>query len=627
MLLTITTIPILAFLLNLRYTSAELALNACNITKSDRLLLAQNVKSMFTHAYTAYKSHAHPSDELRPLSCTSSNSFAALSVTLIDTLDTFILLNQTTFLRDALTHISTHTTFEIDDEVSLFETTIRVLGGLLSTHTLLTEPDPATKINPALWLPVHNNTLLTLATDLADRLLPAFDTPTGIPFGSINLIRGVHPNESRVASTAGAGSLLLEFGTLSRLRNDPKYYRAAFRAMAAIHDLASPTTGLVGNHIDIFSGNWVATESGVGGLVDSFYEYMYKGYVLFGDERLLRMFRQSNAAVQAYVHKTPWYLDADMWSGQTVSLGQSSLAAFWPGLQVLTGEVEDAIETTRAHYAVWRRYGCLPEGYDVVGDRPVAGQVNYPLRPELAESVFYLHWATNDSSWLGVARAMMFSLEELTKVPCGYAAIQDVGTQQQEDIMPSFVLSETFKYLYLVFADGEDGEPHWARSGRYVFTTEAHPLRIVAGDMRELLGDDFEDRGVEDGGTGWRKCTRRKDMEDRTPCGYGMGGTDFPKHSLEMEQETGVSESITQQLRERARRKSGGEIGVGAGDMLFGEGWGCRIVKVEGQMVSFEELDKVEADLERERFERVGECRRMSAVEDLLGLGRGHKIG
>jgi Glycosyl hydrolase family 47 len=161
---------------------------------------------------------------------------------------------------------------------------------------------------------------------------------------------------------------------------------------------------------------------------------MTKGYILFGDARLMDMFWEAYGAVQRHIHRGPWYLPVDMFSGQVSSLGHCSLGAFWPGMQVLLGDIDEAVETTRAHYSVWRRYGCVPESYNVHTQQPVQGAVNYPLRPEVLESVFYLHWATNDSSWIGVALSMMHSLETLTRVECGFARIRHVGTHAQEDL-------------------------------------------------------------------------------------------------------------------------------------------------------------------------------------------------
>lgn len=622
-------VPIL-FLLLLSLTSAELSLRSCNFSLDDVATLSLQTEAMFEHAYTSYAAHAFPADELNPLSCTPDDSFAGLALTLVDTLDTFLVFRQWSRFAHAVRNVSDSLTFQIDDTVSVFETTIRVMGGLLSAHGLLTEGFDDTGFDKQLWLPDYDGELLVLARDLADRLMPAFDTTTAIPFGTVNLVHGVDKNESCVASTAGAGSLLLEFGTLSRYVGDPKYYNAAFDAMHALHSRAS-RAGLVGNHINIDTGVWVAAEAGVGGLVDSFYEYMWKGYILFGDERLLLMFRQSYVAINAYLHKRPWYLDADMWSGHTSSLGYSSLAAFWPGVQVTFGHLDAAAETTRAHYSVWRKYGCLPEGYNVVEEKPVQGMVNYPLRPELAESIFYLHWATNDSAWIGAAGAMMHSVEELTKVECGYAAIKDASTHVLEDLMPSFLLSETLKYLYLVFnAQDSQGKPHWTRSGKYVFTTEAHPLRIVTEDIRHILGLSVDSAAYDTNirtvpstagrssaqVTPRRKCRRRKNVDSKLACGYNMPGTDLPTVDVDSLMDPAsnlgitpvIADSVVSQLTERDVR--GDPVRVG--DVLFGKGWACRIVKIEGQMVSYERLHEMDIAWERERDARERLPRRAS---------------
>lgn len=595
-------------------------MQSCNFSRHDIDALSRQSEGMFEHAYISYATHAFPADELKPLSCTPDYSFAGVALTLVDTLDTFVVLRQWPRFADAVRNISSSLTFQIDDTVSVFETTIRVLGGLLSAHGLLTEGFDDTGFEKDVWLPEYDGKLLSLAKDLADRLMPAFNTPTGIPFGAVNLVHGVEKNESRVASTAGAGSLLLEFGTLSRYLKDPKYYNAALGSMRALHNRAS-RAGLVGNHINIDTGDWVAQEAGVGGLVDSFYEYMWKGYILFGDERLLTMFRESYAAITTYLYKRPWYLDADMWTGYTSSVAYSSLAAFWPGVQVTFGDLEDAADTTRAHYSVWRKYGCLPEGFHVVEQMPIHGMINYPLRPELVESIFYLHWATNDSAWIGAAGAIMHSIEELTKVRCGYAAIKDASTHVLEDIMPSFLMSETFKYLYLIFnAQDANGKPHWARSGKYVFTTEAHPLRIDSEDIRDVLGLVDEESGHEYPSSPSshgkaerlrtrRKCRRRPVVESRLPCGYSMPGSDFPQTKAEALMDPAnnlgitpvISRSMTAQVRERDTQGKS----VRVGDVLFGEGWACRIVQIEEHVVSYERLHAMDVAWEKAREDRA----------------------
>ncbi|KAI7743574.1 hypothetical protein M8C21_000773, partial [Ambrosia artemisiifolia] len=104
-------------------------------------------------------------------------------------------------------------------------------------------------------IPSYDDELLHLAEDLARRLLPAFDTPTGIPYGSVNLLHGVDENESKITSTAGGGTLTLEFGVLSRLTNDPIFEQVTKNAVRGIWARRSKLN-LVGAHIDVFTGDW-----------------------------------------------------------------------------------------------------------------------------------------------------------------------------------------------------------------------------------------------------------------------------------------------------------------------------------------------------------------------------------
>ena len=95
----------------------------------------------------------------------------------------------------------------------------------------------------------------------------------------------------------------------------------------------------------------------------------------------------------------------------------------------------------------------------------------YPLRPELIESTWLLHRATNDTTWLWAGKEFLASLKKWTKTSCGFATIGDVGTLSQIDEMPSFFLSETLKYLFLLFDEG-----NFIHDRDYVMSTEGHPF-------------------------------------------------------------------------------------------------------------------------------------------------------
>ena len=192
----------------------------------------------------------------------------------------------------------------------MFEVNIRVLGGLLSAHLMYEEG--VVVVDPG--VDDYKGGLLLLAKDLANRLLRAFDTPTGIPFGSVNLRHGVHVRETSETATAAGGTFLLEFGVLSALTGDMRYAEAARRASQALFYFRSPL-GLLGNHINITTGEWTQTVATVGTSVDSYLEYLFKAYVLFEEVEFLCMYRNLTSAVERYLRRGGWYLDVEMESG------------------------------------------------------------------------------------------------------------------------------------------------------------------------------------------------------------------------------------------------------------------------------------------------------------------------
>merc|ERR1712048_389566 len=146
-----------------------------------------------------------------------------------------------------------------------------------------------------------------------------------------------------------------------------------------------------------------------------------------------------------------------------------ALSAFWPGLQTFYGDVIRAAETHEFLYQVMLRNIFIPESYHHKQLSPNWSQ--YVLRPEFAESTWFLYTATGDSYYLNVAKNIVRALEAFTRVKCGYAAISDVKNMRQLDQMDSYYLSEMFKYLYMIFAEEEDIPIDLSD---LVITTEAH---------------------------------------------------------------------------------------------------------------------------------------------------------
>ena len=252
-------------------------------------------------------------------------------MTLIDVLDTFVVLDDRQGFEMAVKNVIQWVSFDVDTKPQVFETTIRVLGGLLSGHIF------ANQTGQPFFLPWYNGELLALAHDLGKRLLPAFSTPTGLPYARVSVIsfimqRFIHGVSLKInlrhglvkgetletckltfsrarnhcverlflwLGTAGAGSLILEFATLSRFTGDERFEKAAQKAFFGIWNRKSDI-GLVGNTINTWTGVWSLRHflflrlngplqawtspevTGIGAGIDSFYEYALKWYIMSG---------------------------------------------------------------------------------------------------------------------------------------------------------------------------------------------------------------------------------------------------------------------------------------------------------------------------------------------------------
>ncbi|MFN2492990.1 MAG: glycoside hydrolase family 47 protein, partial [Pyrinomonadaceae bacterium] len=184
--------------------------------------LAAEVRAEFLHAWRGYKKYAWGHDDLKPLSKSYHDWYAEpLLMTQVDALDTMILMGLKEEADKTREYIVKNLSFDKDFYVQNFEITIRLLGGLLSSYQL-----------------TGDRRLLALAEELGNRLLPVFGSPTGLPYIEINLKTG--KVSGRDTNPAEAGTLLIEFGTLSKLTNKPVFYDKAKRALVEIYKRARP---------------------------------------------------------------------------------------------------------------------------------------------------------------------------------------------------------------------------------------------------------------------------------------------------------------------------------------------------------------------------------------------------
>lgn len=415
---------------------------------------AERVKREFVHAWNGYERYAWGHDDLRPLSKGHRDWYAhPLLMTPVDSLDTMLLMGLDREAERATRLILETLSFDHDVAVSNFEITIRLLGGLLSAHEL-----------------TKDRGFLALAEDLGTRLLPAFESPTGIPYRFVNLRSGACSGP--VTNPAEAGTLLLEFGTLSRLANKVAFYDKAKRALVAVHDRRSEI-GLVGEGIHAESGEWTDVDSHISSGIDSYYEYQLKAWQAFGDPDCRRMWHDSIRAINRYLadEEGPdlWYGHADMRDGRRTATTFGALDAFFPAVLALSGDLQRATRLHASCMKMWTLYGIEPERFDYRTNRIEDGR--YPLRPEVAESTYYLHSLTQDPQYREMGKVLFDSVVRHCRVESGYASLADIVTKEKSDSMHSFCLSETFKYLYLLFAPADTLD-----FARVIFTTEAHPL-------------------------------------------------------------------------------------------------------------------------------------------------------
>lgn len=429
--------------------------------------LAGEVRSEFHHAWKGYRKYAWEHDDLKPLSKTYHDWYGeSLWMTPVDGLDTMLLMGLNDEARTAKNYIVNKLSFDKDISVQNFEVTIRLLGGLLSSYQL-----------------TGDKRLLVLAEDLGNRLLPVFESPTGIPYRYVNLRTGKVRGE--VTNPAESGTLLIEFGTLSKLTRRSVFYNKAKRALVETYKRRSPI-GLVGTRINVETGKWTNTDSHISAEIDSYYEYLLKCWLLFDDQDCRRMWLESIAAINKYLadqiqrgfdqrpgRRLPvelWYGHVDMTTGKRTSTVYGALDAFFPAVLALGGDLNRAKRLQESSFKMWNLHGIEPEELDYKKMEVVSP--GYPLRPEIVESTYYLYHYTKDPRYLKMGESLWRDFVKHCRTEEGYAALKSVVTKEQSDSMQSFVLAETFKYFYLLFAP-----PNTLRFDKVIFNTEAHPIR------------------------------------------------------------------------------------------------------------------------------------------------------
>lgn len=419
--------------------------------------MREKVKEAVKHAWQGYKDYAWGSDDLKPLTKEPKIWYKqSMLMTPVDAFDTFILLGLEKEAGEAKNVILQKLDFNINQEVQVFEITIRLLGGLLSAY----EMD-------------GDRRFLTLAEDLGRRMMPCFNSPTDMPYRYVNLVTGKTRDSAN--NPAEIGTLLLEFGKLSKLTGNPRYYDAALKGMMGVFNRRSDID-LVGEIINVNTGEWISKQSHISGYIDSYYEYLFKSWKLFGDKACKAAWEISASAIKKYLisrRDSGWFCThVNMDSGLETAPVYGALDAFIAGLMAYAGDVKTGVEMQKANYYMWTRFNMEPEEFNFKTDSVISPY--YVLRPENLESCFYLYRLTKNDQYLFMAKRMTDDLLTHCRSEAGFASLKSVLTFEKTNSMHSFLFAETFKYAYLLFAPDA-----LIDLDKIVFNTEAHPFKII----------------------------------------------------------------------------------------------------------------------------------------------------
>ncbi|QCD80331.1 mannosyl-oligosaccharide 1,2-alpha-mannosidase MNS1-like isoform X1 [Vigna unguiculata] len=449
------------------------------------------IKDAMLHAWTSYETYAWGNDELKPQSMNGVDNFGGLGATIVDSLDTLFIMGLDDQFNRAREWVAESLSFDKSIEVSVFETTIRVLGGLLSAYDLS-----------------GDKVFLEKAREIADRLLPAWNTPSGIPYNRINLAFGNtnNPSWSRGNSIlADSGSEQLEFIALSERTKDPKYQEKVEKVIKGLH-ATFPDDGLLAIYLNPLTGTQTGGSVTFGAMGDSFYEYLLKAWIQGNKTEAVAFYREmwekSMIGLQSMIKKsTPSsfaYISERL--GNAVFDKMDELACFVPGMLALgsssSGPDEAAKYLGLAEELVWTCYNFYQstptklagENYYFRDGEDMSVGTSWNIqRPETIESLFYLWRFTGNKTYQEWGWNIFQAFENNTRLETGYVGLKDVTTGKKDNMMQSYFLSETLKYLYLLFSPSSV-----ISLDEWVFNTEAHPLRIVTRVSNEESGDPEE---------------------------------------------------------------------------------------------------------------------------------------
>ncbi|KAF2643766.1 seven-hairpin glycosidase [Massarina eburnea CBS 473.64] len=494
------------------------------------------VVEMFRFAWNGYYTYAFPNDDLRPVDNSFSNTRNGWGVAAIDAFSTAIIMEQTDIVNQILDFVPTIDFTKVTRSgaslsVSLFETNIRYIAGLLSGYDLLKGPFDYLEVDGD-----KVDSLLEQCVTLADTLKFAFDTPSGIPVNNVFINNQTFAPRYKMANgewsagLAEMGTLVLEWQHLSDLTGNAEYGNLAQKAMDYFLKPSEEVwPGLTGGNFSTETGDILDAYGGWTSGNDSAYEYLIKmyaydpeKYALYG-ERFIAAADSTIAHLLSSPSSRPDLTMAGAFAGPATQNYSEQLACFVGGSFILGSTTLDKPEylehglqfaefcANGYRYAAsgigpvvyswnttelsWPQFTNQTEFYEKAGwfiDDNTAffnGQA-----PEAIESWYYAYQVTGDQYWRDVAWAYTLAQNKTERVGSGFSSVLNVLDPSGggwENFMASYFFAEVLKYQYLIQAP-EDKKGEWdveyapdgvgkgGNKNLWVYNTEAHPFKVQA---------------------------------------------------------------------------------------------------------------------------------------------------
>lgn len=471
------------------------------------------VKNATRHAWDGYAKYAWGYDELRPVTKRGVDSFSpGLGTTILDSLSTLFLMGETDRYDAGREWVKNSLQFSNVGKVIVFETVIRILGGLISIYHMTGDKLYAEK-----------------AEELGVRLVSSFESPSGYPWPKTFLnnsnLRSGHDHQGDGLYLAEVGSVQLELRALAHLSDQALLKNLRTKSENIIADLQNASShtirlperwkALLPFSLSLNSGKYQTNMVTLGAPADSYFEYLVKCWLQGGkkERKFWILFEQVMDGLTSVITYKSSFGDVIVRDvipsedGKTIQFHHKMdhFTCFIPGMIVLGIDglplsdhtrrrkwLKIAEDLTETCYKMYSRSPIGLAGENIMLSETDRWRMNggYNLRPEAVEAMFYMWRFTKHQKYRDWAWEIFQNIEKHCRIDTGgYSAIRKAKTRhpRKSDIMHSFLIAETFKYLYLIF--GPDDE---LPLDKWVFNTEAHPLIITPEISRSGGQHSFE---------------------------------------------------------------------------------------------------------------------------------------